>query len=234
MFAITSPFIKHRRDMRKHFICLANSKKYSGRCLAGIEYFPAKDGRKSQMATLENGRPQWIRPVSKTEYGSVPNVAVEHIQLLDLVAFDCESVCPEDYQSENVFYRKGSFEVVGHAPHRTDLLSRFSEQNDDCLLGDCQKAVPEEDIGQLDHSIVLIKTDTPNIHLFERRIQLRAVFRFGGTEYDLPVTDIDFHLRWMEHNDLLCHCSATFLCVSLSRPFNGAHTKLVAGVIGVG
>ena len=56
--------------MKKHFICLANSFKYAGRCLGGIE-IEMKDN-KYTIVRNENGTPKWIRPISFEEHGQLP------------------------------------------------------------------------------------------------------------------------------------------------------------------
>ena len=48
--------------MKAIFICLANSKKYGERCIAGIELTKGANGNLT--VVKENGRPKWIRPVS--------------------------------------------------------------------------------------------------------------------------------------------------------------------------
>ena len=54
--------------MDKHFICLANSYKRGGRCIAGIIVTIKPNGQWVK-ETTQNGSPKWIRPIDKnTEY----------------------------------------------------------------------------------------------------------------------------------------------------------------------
>ena len=45
--------------MDKYFICLANSYKHGGRCVAGVEVL--WDGEKSTVVREDNGAARWIR-----------------------------------------------------------------------------------------------------------------------------------------------------------------------------
>ena len=56
--------------MPTKFICLANSFKEGGRCIAGIELDA------NNIPVIIDNRPKWIRPVCNTEHGEVPiNIA---------------------------------------------------------------------------------------------------------------------------------------------------------------
>lgn len=58
--------------MDKHFICLANSYKRGGRCVAGVEVTIDRE-EQWKVVKNEDGSPKWIRPIdSNTEYGEVP------------------------------------------------------------------------------------------------------------------------------------------------------------------
>ena len=56
--------------MDKHFICLANSYKRGGRCIAGIEV--SIDNDQWAVRCHSDGSPRWIRPIDRnTEYGEI-------------------------------------------------------------------------------------------------------------------------------------------------------------------
>ena len=65
--------------MHLRFVCLANSFKEGGRCLAGIEL--DTDGN----LLMINGHPKWIRPVCNTDHGEVPNEIAGSFQILDII-----------------------------------------------------------------------------------------------------------------------------------------------------
>ena len=88
--------------MKKHFICLANSFKYAGRCLGGIE-IEMKDN-KYTIVRNENGTPKWIRPISFEEHGQLPASETRHINILDIIEVDITETCPKYAHSENIHY----------------------------------------------------------------------------------------------------------------------------------
>ncbi len=92
--------------MKTQLVCLANSYKEGGRCLAGVEL---KDG----VSLIENEKPAWIRPVSKTKHGEIPTYLVPHIKLLDIVELDLFEKVPAGYQSENALFNLASLKIVG-------------------------------------------------------------------------------------------------------------------------
>src|SRR5262245_56499531 len=83
----------------KLFICLANSKKYTQRCIAGIEL--AKSSRPGfKYDIVRHGeRPVWLRPVTDSEHGEIPADLVDHINLLDIVEVEVVAPRPQGYKS---------------------------------------------------------------------------------------------------------------------------------------
>lgn len=219
--------------MKKLFICLANSKKYGGRCLAGIETWRDEAGV-LQIVRDTNGFPQWIRPVSRGEYGEIPEQLVRHLQLCDLVSFEMEAACPQDFQRENVHFNKGiPFEKSGNLKLKSTNLTQLADSRKG-LLGNHRKSLTPSEIATLDHSIVLICVAPSSVRLYEiGATHLRMTFQYQDAHYDLPVTDIDFYLRWIDTPDMLTSKTDIFLCVSLSKEKEGYYYKLVAGVLGV-
>lgn len=127
--------------MRTLFVCLANSKKYRGRCIAGIELIREIDGTFSPVK--EHGKTKWLRPVSNAEHGEVDTNIVKHIKLHDLIEMDILEYCPKGYQSENVLFDPNSLKVVGNLSPNPSILDKLTD-NPDTLLGNKGKAVPEE------------------------------------------------------------------------------------------
>ena len=73
--------------MKTLFICFANSKKFGERCIAGIEV--KKDGAAYQPVEKE-GKPKWLRPISKFQHGAVGEDLVGGINLMDIIEVDVE------------------------------------------------------------------------------------------------------------------------------------------------
>jgi hypothetical protein len=217
--------------MKKSFVCLANSKKFGGRCLAGIAFSRDELG-KIHLIRTPAGKPQWVRPVGRTEHGEVPNLETKHIHLLDLVEFEPGAPCPQGYQCENMYYHGKIFTVNGNLNLKRENLDQLIENEGDNLLGSRTKYLTDAEAEALGHSIVLIKPEAGSLRFHENGAHLRLDFSWHGARYDLPVTDIDFHLRWIDDPELLAGKEHVYLCISLTIPLEGKHHKLVAGVIG--
>ena len=93
----------------RQIVCLANSRKMSEHCIAGIEVVNGRFGR-------------WIRPVSDR-----PGGAISHgeqmcadwgaSELLDVLEIDFSKPLPESHQSENVLINPGAkWRKVGRMP----------------------------------------------------------------------------------------------------------------------
>lgn len=214
--------------MKKIFLCLANSKKYGERCIAGIEV--KKDSGVYKPVEI-NGKPKWLRPISKFQHGAVSEDLVGGINLMDIVEIDVEAFCPNSYQSENATFRLESIKKIGNIRSSERNLDRLIDMNQCNLFGNKGKAVSDDVIDSIGHSLTLIKVDGFEVNRKDSNGQLRMKFTFNGDSYDLPITDIDFINRYNENDALLDNSNFIYLTISLGIFHNGWHSKLIAGVI---
>jgi hypothetical protein len=217
--------------MKKLFICLANSRKYTNRCIAGIELARLSRGYR---VVKKNDNPVWIRPVSPNEYGGVSSLLVNHINLLDVVEVNIIAPHPQGYQSENMLFDNQYLNVVSKANQVQSLMDKLLTTNRPTLFGNTGKTVSAEEINQLDHSLVFIKPTHVQVHQATTSTgspQIRASFTYADTSYDLPVTDIDFTHRFMENPTIWQSCHHVYFTISLGMEYKGWHYKLVAGVV---
>ena len=133
--------------MPTRLVLLANSFKEGGRCLAGIEL----DNQNNPV--IVNERPKWIRPICNTAHGEVPNDIAEPFKILNIVELEITKNKPEGFQSENVTFNKNSIRKVGNF-NRIQLANLCDNRN--LIFGNKGKAVPEEKIGNLNHSLLLV------------------------------------------------------------------------------
>jgi hypothetical protein len=218
--------------MRKLFVCLANSRKYSGRCVAGIELACAAGGYR--VARDQAGHPRWIRPVSGEEHGQVTPLLVDQIALLDLVELDVTQTLTQGYQSENCLFDLSSVKVVESLVYTPQFIDSFIPRNLYTLFGNRGKAIPADKIDAIDRSLVFIKPDTCEVRTevtAKGKEQIRGHFLFAGHWYDLPITDIEFIAAYSDNRALLDDYSHLYLTVSLGLAYEGWHYKLIAGVI---
>lgn len=213
--------------MPTKFICLANSFKEGGRCLAGIEL----DANNNPV--LVGGRPKWIRPVCNTPHGEVPNHTAEPFQILNIIQLDITGNQPQGYQSENVTFNETTIRTVGNY-NRNELANLCDNRN--LIFANRGKAVSQEAITNLNHSLMFVKTnqfeviektyeDTPN------KKQQRLVFTYNGNQYDFPITDPVFLHRYQSNPDFMELYNEAFISVSLGVVWNDWYYKLVAGII---
>lgn len=221
--------------MEKLFICLANSKKFTERCIAGIELVrSSREGYRYDIVRTEDDSPKWIRPVSADQGGAVSAALVDHVSLLDIVGINVTAFTPEGYQSENVFFDGNPLEIVDKIQRMPSLIEQLLSTNVSILFSNRGAAVSVENIAQLDHSLLFVKPE--NVEAYQTTSvagnpQIRAKFDFNGNTYDFPITDIDFENRFSSNSMLLDFCSHIYFTISLGVEFNGWYYKLIAGVI---
>lgn len=218
--------------MRKTFVCLANSYKHGGRCVAGL--------------CVEDGR--WIRLRGKALDGALqPNEYLlddgSEVRLLDVVQVELRgavpSAChPEDWQIAPVGWRLCQRplaaatwrNLVSAADSATTILRGYRDR----------MSSDEIRIKPLQASLALICPTELWWWIREERgkRKMRAIFRRHHVTYDFAITDP----RWLERLDLMpagIYPNATladpnsemWLTISLSEAFHGWHYKLVAAVV---
>jgi hypothetical protein len=220
----------------KKIVCLANSRKHSGRCIAGKE-------------VLANGYGKWIRPVSarssaeiseeerRYENGALP-------ELLDVISIPIIGATPQLYQSENVvidadyyWVKKGvlSFDDIEQlvdppAPLWTSDDSTYYGLND---------RVKVDIAARLPNSLMLIapkdltiKVVTEGSEFGNPRRRVRADFEHVGKDYSLIVTDPATEKVLLARPNAEYQPKNTYLCISLGEAHtDGSCYKLVATVI---
>ena len=192
-------------------ICLANSFKEGGRCLAGIQL------DQNNVPILENNRPKWIRPICNTEHGQVPNHLCQHIAIRDIVEFDNAAVNGDGYQSENTTFNENSLNVVGAYHGNLDHLCDNDHKT--IIFGNRGAAVSQDTIDRANYSLMLIRLE--EFEISERKYedreysQVRIVFRYNGNRYDLPITDPTFLHRYGNNAEILEGVDNILLSLSL-------------------
>jgi hypothetical protein len=215
--------------MLTRFVCLANSFKEGGRCLAGIE-LDADDN-----PVIISGRPKWIRPVCHTEHGEVPNHTAAPFQILDIVELDVTEPRPDHYQSENILFNEGSIRTIGGFS-RSKL--RALCENPNYIFATPHSSLTEEAIKDLTFSLLLIKPEKFEVvqKVYEDSLdkpKQRLVFHFNGFDYDFSITDPVFLRNYKRSAYFTKRLNEVALCLSVGIKFpkTNKHYKLVAGII---
>ena len=217
--------------MDTRFVCLGNSFKEGGRCLAGIIL------DKNNNPILEFGKPMWIRPTCSTLHGEVPNHIALPFQLLDILEINNTAPSPHHYQSENVHFDEKGLHKVG--TFEKNRLNRLCEDRR-YIFKTRYPSLSEDVIEELKYSLMLIKPTQFEIieKVYEDRAapQQRMVFSYNNFIYDFSITDPVFLRQYQVNPDFVedIHDVLLSLSVSVKFPPTNRYYKLVAGVVVMG
>lgn len=221
----------------KRFVCLANSFKIGGSCIAGRELL-GKDAYGG-----------WIRPVGARPTAEVTFLESKYAdnstpKLLDIIDVTLLTSDPRQHQVENHVIDSACWEKVGELawddvesicerPRALWLNSgRTSKGVFDCIS--------KEEAAKFSNSLVLIK---PQDFSLERGSKTwdgkttksyRGNFKYNGTYYSLSVTDPIATDAYATKDEGLYRLHGVYLCISLTEPWekdNNRCHKLIAGII---
>ncbi len=219
----------------KRIVCLANSRKLNGRCLAGKEFGGDTVGT-------------WIRPVGAREHGEVSEYERQYEdgsdpKILDVIDVPLLDPQPKGFEQENWLldpeYYWGKVgrvtwpELARLADHVEPLwidgIHTYNGIND---------KIPLAQVGTVRSSLRLLHVTTLRISVFKpgeafgnlkRRVQGR--FNYGDREYRLWVTDPTYERSFLSKSDGDYELGESFLTVSLGEPYSDACHKLIAAII---
>lgn len=219
----------------KRLVCLANSRKLNGRCVAGIEYSAGQTG-------------PWIRPVSAREHEEVSEYERQYQdgsdpRLLDIIDVPLLDPRPKGYQQENWLLDPDEYWVkIGRAAW-ADLarLANAPEQlwiDGSHTYNGMNDKIPLDRAGAIQSSLRLLRVDRLTLSVFKpgeafgnpkRRVQ--GKFSHADREYWLWVTDPTFEKAYLAKADGEYQVGESFLTISLGEPHNGACYKLIAAIM---
>ena len=217
--------------MEKYFICLANSYKHGGRCIAGIEVVPQSDGSLG-IVRHDDGRPRWIRPVSMSANGEIPNHLAESFKIFSLVKLTDVEPCPDNAHTEDVHCTRMEICPFELSPTK-DFLNQLIDTQHQAVFYFRGKSIPTTIIDRLDYSLMLIHPDNACAYCDEGRenSKYRMKFTYNGSNYDFPITDPVFLEQFKKSPDSYIDLDGVYLVLSLGIAFEGFHYKLVATVV---
>jgi len=217
----------------KRIVVLANSVKHDpGRCIAGRE-----------VVQSSTGRPQaghWVRPVSTVGEGELHQHHMRvtgggAIGVLDIFDVSLASQANDPSQPENwlinaavPWTRIGQWplgQIVQLAEAPTDLWLQPAVRSDRTTADYIQAHPPQQ-------SLYLIVPTQARLYRNERN-RFRLSFSYGGTAYNLSVTDPQIQSRLAKDYGARTDVTLTApaVCVSLAPAFQGCHYKLAATLI---
>ena len=220
----------------KRIICLANSRKRNGSCVAGREL-------------LQGGQVGgWIRPVSDRENEEVSPSERQYEnggdpRVLDIMDVPLLGANPKNYQQENWRLNPTQrWKRVGRVTWNelmrfTDLVPQLWVNGHSTYNG-LNDRIPVHVAYSLDTSLCLIKIDELELYVsapgrdfgnYRRRLQGR--FRYMNEDYWLRVTDLVYEQRYIPEGDGTYNVGENFLTISLGEPYDGNSYKLIAAII---
>ena len=222
---------------RKTIICLANSRKRHGRCIAGIELVAGQAGG-------------WVRPVSARPEGEVSEYERQYEdgsdpKVLDIVSVPLIRAAPDGYQAENWLLSPSDY-WIKDARLTWEQLSRHESPPAALWPSDA----PPTRYGRSDrvhaatadafgYSLRLVRASdlsfqvlAPSADFGDPKRQVRANFSYLGEAYGLAVTDPVVERAFLARDNGTYDIGDAYLTVSLGeRHTDGYCYKLVAAVI---
>ena len=219
----------------KRIVCLANSRKLHGRCIAGREIVAGSPG-------------EWIRPVSARDNQEVSEYERQYQdgsdpKLLDVIDIPLLEHSPRDHQQENwlldpeIYWSKVD-------KFTWEDLELFSDtggtlwQNGFTTYNGMNDQIPLQQAKQETSSLILIHVDEVRICVCapgeafgnsKRRVQ--AKFHFSGNDYALWVTDPTIERDYLARENGYYNLDECYLTISLAEPYKEYCYKLVAAII---
>lgn len=170
--------------MEREVAILTMSSKNGGYCVAGVE--------------VNSGK--WIRLVSDDDetHGALSDKDVEyengiHCKPLDVVKVSVIRDAPLEHQPENILINSQKWWSKVKSLSIEDVLEIHPAERHAFLLGNQYAYITEAGIGNVRHSLIMVKVSDLTIeHPTDR--STKAKFTYRGTEYkDISVTDRDFY-----------------------------------------
>ena len=219
----------------KKIVCLANSRKPGGRCIAGKE--------------VKNGDfGNWIRPVSDRSSEEVSKRECQYENgnepdLLDIIDIPILKHQPHEYQKENwLLNRFSNWSKVGEV--KSNDLWKFVDQVDSLWVNESSSQeglndrISEDNCKAINDSLLFICVDNlklkvsgPTERHGKTAKRVQGKFQYGHTKYMLSVTDPKYENKYSaKHNDDY-DLGKCFLTVSLGLPYKNYAYKLIAAII---
>lgn len=220
----------------KTIVCLANSRKISGRCIAGKE-------------ALSKGFGEWVRPVSSRQSAEISEEERryengEDPRLFDVVTIPMLEHRPKAYQAENHLIDDEMYWVKVGRLGWNDAGKLVDRQrgplwlNNDSSYNGLNDRISLALAEKLRGSLLLIEPESLSIRVAVegmeyRKRRVRAHFRYDGHEYILAVTDPYIERTYLDMKDGEHKVPNAYLCISLGDVFDRDQCcyKLVAAVI---
>lgn len=214
------------------FVCLANSRKKGGRCLAG-------------KALQNSAYTKWIRPVTEHPSEELQNhehclQTGEDVAIFDVLEIKLLNPKPVQHQQENWLMdvsaplKKKGFLSLEDVSKLVDYPESLWGTGTSTKNGK-NNCVHITEIEKHTSSLYLIEVSNFEVEikfLFGKR-SMRGIFTYRGHEYKLSITDPSFEQKFVTKPVGDYEIERTLLTISLGENYEDSFYKLIAGIIPV-
>lgn len=217
--------------LEKEIICLANSRKLAGRCIAG----KTKSGH-------------WIRPVSMRAHEEVSENERQYDdgsdpQILDVMKVALVRPKPNDFQPENwlldhkhYWERKGRLtwqDVQAYVDPVAPLwgVGHHSYNGRNFRVPVAGGATPKSSLRLIRVKSLMLRVFAPGSAFGNPKRRILGRFDYAGDVYELWVTDPIYEREYLAKPDGKYQIDESLLTVSLGEPFEGYYYVLIAAII---
>jgi hypothetical protein len=220
----------------KRIVCLANSRKRGGRCVAGKELAEGKNAG-------------WIRPVSSLGSHELMGMHRRFVDgreanILDVVEVALIGPQPTACQTENWLIDSGRpWQRVGRIgwdelAGLVDPVGPLWVDGYGTKMG-LSDRIPAQVADGLKNSLRLIHVSKlklivsqPGLDFGNSKKRLQAAFSYAGRHYRIGVTDSDYECDFLARDNGEYHLDESYLTTSIAEPHtDGFCYKLVAAII---
>ena len=219
----------------KTIVCLANSRKLSGRCVAGVE--------------VRDRRPVgWVRPISARAHGEVSEYERQFKDgsdpaVLDVIRVPLLRPQPGSHQSENWLLEPSIYweKVRVLNWHELALLADEGPlwpEGTSSTNNGCSDRVDVESAAGVTGSLSLVHVDdlalrvyAPGANFGDPKRYVQAQFSHAGSIYHLRVTDPVCEREYLALANETYPIGEAYVTVSLGEAWEGHVYKLAAAVI---
>jgi len=209
-------------------VCLANSFRTGGFCIGGVKL------NSKNTPQFSNNRPIWIRPISDLTHREISQNIGRKISLLDIIEFEEIKSTPLNHQVEDYLIKENTIKIVGKFI-KGEINSLCDNNNFNLLFGNKGKAVPQETISELKHSLMLIRLNEYEVYdkIYKDKPypKQRIKLNYNNVEYDFPITDPDFIYNYKSNKNYISNTEILFVTISLTASLDNWYYKLAAGII---
>ena len=215
-------------------ICLANSNKYNGRCVAGKITEGPRAG-------------EWLRPIGTGQKHEITDrdrlyQDNSYAQKLDIIRIKFNAPAAPSFQQENnviddeVYWAKTGQATFADLENLVDSPQALWENGNHSYSGVNDRvsmdflAEPRQTLLLIKPSNVTISVEAEGAQFGNHKRVVRAHFKYNRVDYALTVKDAEAEAYYLGQVNGTYPLTASYFTISLGEPYKGDAYKLVAAI----